>query len=162
MEKSPVVKYDEHGVMDGGTMGLPREMNRDIWLKEVFPEWGSYLNYEIDQFKVKPGAGALWYFGAMSCCIKEPGRCGLSDRQLRRAQHFHRPFLLRGLPHLRCGQAVLDAHSSHGHRPVEIQATSMPSASPTTIRTTWISTPSARLCRRPTANSSHRRKPPGE
>jgi L-ascorbate 6-phosphate lactonase len=65
-----VVKYDERGVMDGGTMGLPREMSRDIWLKEVFPEWGSYLNYEIDQFQVKPGSGALWYFGAMSCCIK--------------------------------------------------------------------------------------------
>ena len=65
-----VVKYDERGVMDGGTIGLPREMNRDIWLKEVFPEWGTYFNYEIDQFKVKPGTGALWYFGAMSCCIK--------------------------------------------------------------------------------------------
>jgi L-ascorbate 6-phosphate lactonase len=68
-----VVKYDERGVIDGGTIGLPREMNRDIWLKEVFPEWGSFLNYEIDQYEVKPGTGALWYFGAMSCCIKSQG-----------------------------------------------------------------------------------------
>ena len=36
-----VVKYDERGVLDGGTVGLPREMNRDIWLKEVFPEWAA-------------------------------------------------------------------------------------------------------------------------
>lgn len=70
MSNDSVVKYDERGVMDGGTIGLPRKMNRDIWLREVFPEWGSYLNYEIDKFEVKPGTGALWYFGAMSCAIK--------------------------------------------------------------------------------------------
>ena len=70
MSDDSVVKYDEKGVLDGGTVGLPREMSRDIWLKEVFPEWGSFLNYEIDQFQVKPGTGAMWYFGAMSCAIK--------------------------------------------------------------------------------------------
>ncbi len=43
MSDNSVVKYDEKGVLDGGTVGLPREMNRDIWLKEVFPEWGSFL-----------------------------------------------------------------------------------------------------------------------
>lgn len=70
MSDNSVVKYDEKGVMDGGTMGLPREMSRDIWLKEVFPEWSTYLNYEIDQFKVPQGTGALWYLGAMSCVLK--------------------------------------------------------------------------------------------
>ncbi len=70
MGDESVVKYDERGVLDGGTVGLPREMNRDIWLREVFPEWGSYLNYEIDNFEVKPGTGDVWYFGAMSCAIK--------------------------------------------------------------------------------------------
>jgi hypothetical protein len=48
MSEDSVVKYDERGVLDGGTVGLPREMSREIWLKEVFPEWGTYLNYEID------------------------------------------------------------------------------------------------------------------
>jgi len=70
MSNEGVVKYDERGVMDGGTVGLLRKMNRDIWLKEVFPEWGTYLNYEIDTFEVKPGTGVLWYFGAMSCALK--------------------------------------------------------------------------------------------
>ena len=70
MAEKEVVRYDEMGVMDGGTMGLPREMNRDIWLKEVFPEWGTFLNREIENFEVKPGKGVLWYFGAMSCAIK--------------------------------------------------------------------------------------------
>ena len=70
MSKDSVVKYDERGVMDGGTVGLPRKMSREIWLQEVFPEWGTYLNYEIDQFKVKPKTGAMWYFGGPSFALK--------------------------------------------------------------------------------------------
>ena len=121
MEKSPVVKYDEKGVMDGGTMGLRREMNRDIWLKEVFPEWGSYLNYEIDQFKVPSGAGALWYFGAMSCAIKTQAGSGVYRRSLFRAEHFHRLFVLRRLQNQRRRKALLDAYASNGDRPMEVQ-----------------------------------------
>lgn len=41
MSKESVVKYDERGVLDGGTVGLPRKMTREIWLQEVFPEWGT-------------------------------------------------------------------------------------------------------------------------
>ena len=59
MGDEKVVKYDERGVMDGGTIGLPRKMNREIWLQEVFPEWGTYLNREIANFEVKPVTGAL-------------------------------------------------------------------------------------------------------
>ena len=70
MSKDSVVKYDERGILDGGTVGLPREMSREIWLQEVFPEWGTYLNYEIDQFKVKPKTGAMWYFGGPSFALK--------------------------------------------------------------------------------------------
>jgi L-ascorbate 6-phosphate lactonase len=65
-----VVKYDEMGVMDGGTIGLAREMNRDIWLREVFPEWGSFLNYEIANFEVPDETGCLWYFGGPSYALK--------------------------------------------------------------------------------------------
>ncbi|MBW1673923.1 MAG: MBL fold metallo-hydrolase, partial [Deltaproteobacteria bacterium] len=70
MSEESIVKYDEKGIMDGSTMGKPREMNRDIWLKEVFPEWGTYLNEEIANFEVKPGTGALWYFGGPSFALK--------------------------------------------------------------------------------------------
>jgi hypothetical protein len=44
------MKNDEMGVIDGGTIGLPRETSRDIWLREVFPECGSFLNYEIANY----------------------------------------------------------------------------------------------------------------
>jgi hypothetical protein len=70
MSDERVVKYDEMGVMDGGTIGLAREMNRDIWLREVFPEWGSFLNYEIANFEVPNGTGCLWYFGGPSYALK--------------------------------------------------------------------------------------------
>jgi L-ascorbate 6-phosphate lactonase len=70
MAGDSVVRYDEYGIMDGSTMGKPRKMTREIWLQEVFPEWGSYLNYEIDKYEVKPGTAALWYFGGPSFALK--------------------------------------------------------------------------------------------
>jgi L-ascorbate 6-phosphate lactonase len=70
MSEDQVVKYDEMGVMDGGTVGLGRPMNRDIWLKEVFPEWGTFLNYEIEHFEVKGKKGVCWYLGGPSYAIK--------------------------------------------------------------------------------------------
>ena len=42
MSDERVVKYDEMGVMDGGTIGKPRPMSRDIWLQEVFPKIWEY------------------------------------------------------------------------------------------------------------------------
>jgi len=65
-----VVKYDERGVMDGSTVGMSREMTREKWLEEVFPEWGQFLNHEIANFEVQPGTGAMWYFGGPSFALK--------------------------------------------------------------------------------------------
>jgi len=31
------------------------KIDRDSWLREVFPEWGTYLNEEIEETKVPPG-----------------------------------------------------------------------------------------------------------
>ncbi len=70
MSEEQVVKYDERGVADGGTIGLPREMTREKWLQEVFPEWGQFLNHEIANFEVQPGTGAMWYFGGPSFALK--------------------------------------------------------------------------------------------
>lgn len=73
MSKESVVKYDESGVMDGGTIGKPRKMTREIWLQEVFPEWGTFLNHEIANFEVEPGKGVMWYFGGPSFALKSQG-----------------------------------------------------------------------------------------
>ena len=93
-----VVKYDERGILDGATVGLPRKMSRDIWLQEVFPEWGTYLNYEIDQTKVKPGTGAMWYFGGPVLRPEIPGGSGVHRRPVCGSEPFHGLFLLRRLP----------------------------------------------------------------
>ena len=76
-------------------------MTRDIWLQEVFPEWGTYMNYEIDQFKVKPKTGAMWYFGGPSFALKsQAGAVFLVDLYAGPSL-FHRLFLLRRLPYQR-------------------------------------------------------------
>jgi len=99
-----VVKYDERGVLDGATVGLPRKMSRDIWLKEVFPEWGTYLNYEIDQYKVKPGNRSHVVFRRALLRVEVPGGGGLPGGPLCRAEPLYRLLLLRGLSDRRGGQ----------------------------------------------------------
>jgi L-ascorbate 6-phosphate lactonase len=59
------------GVGDGGlNLGSDREINRDQWLKDVFPEWGTLLNQEIDNYKVKPDTFVLWWLGGASWWMK--------------------------------------------------------------------------------------------
>jgi L-ascorbate 6-phosphate lactonase len=50
-----------------------REMSREIWLDEVFPEWKSMLNMEIENAKVEKDTFALWFLGGPSWAYKSPG-----------------------------------------------------------------------------------------
>jgi hypothetical protein len=43
MAEEEVVKYDEMGVMDGGTVGLGRPMNRDIFGFKRFSRNGAHF-----------------------------------------------------------------------------------------------------------------------
>jgi L-ascorbate 6-phosphate lactonase len=58
-------------IMDGFTMGTAQD-DREICCRRS-SEWGSYLNEEIDQFKVKLGTGALVFRGP-SCLVTGGGR----------------------------------------------------------------------------------------
>lgn len=63
----------ERGISDGGLNLQPdREIDRDTWLREVFPEWKTYLNEEIDNTVVEPGTFALWRLGGAAIWIKTP------------------------------------------------------------------------------------------
>ena len=117
-----VVKYDERGILDGATVGLPRKMTRDIWLQEVFPEWGTYLNYEIDQTKVKPGDRGDVVFRRPVLRPEIPGRSGVHRGPVCGPEPFHGLFLLRRLPDQRRGQALLDAPEPPCDRSLEVQA----------------------------------------
>lgn len=54
------------------------KLNRDVWLKSVFPEWGTYLNEEIDETVVPTGKFMMWW---LSCCgiwLKTPGGANIT------------------------------------------------------------------------------------
>ncbi|MGA3220982.1 MAG: MBL fold metallo-hydrolase [Acidimicrobiales bacterium] len=68
-----VEKTDGRGILSGAYLGEDRDISRDDWLREVFPEWGSFLNKEINCFSVRPGSVALWWFGGPSFAMKTSG-----------------------------------------------------------------------------------------
>ncbi|WEV68761.1 L-ascorbate 6-phosphate lactonase [Bifidobacterium sp. ESL0775] len=46
------------------------EVTRETWMQEVFPEWGTWLNEEIDRTKVPQGKFAMWWLGNMGIWLK--------------------------------------------------------------------------------------------
>ena len=39
------------------------EITRENWIMSTFPEWGTWLNEEIENEEVKPGTVAMWWLG---------------------------------------------------------------------------------------------------
>ena len=66
----PTAKSDGRGILSGAYLGENREISRDDWLRDVFPEWGTFLNKEINDFAVRSGSVALWWFGGPSYAMK--------------------------------------------------------------------------------------------
>lgn len=46
------------------------EVTRENWVDSVFPEWGTYLNEEIEQAKVEEGSFAMWWLGCTGIWLK--------------------------------------------------------------------------------------------
>ncbi|MFC1506251.1 L-ascorbate 6-phosphate lactonase [Thermoproteota archaeon] len=66
------------GIGDGGlNLGPDKEIDRDQWLKDVFPEWGTILNKEIEETKPKPNSLILWWLGGASWWMKSEGGANL-------------------------------------------------------------------------------------
>lgn len=78
---SKKINYDEveivgdgRGTMQGNyLLNQDRPMDRIRWAMECFPEWGQYLNREIEKTKVKKGTYAFWWTGGMGFVLKSPG-----------------------------------------------------------------------------------------
>ena len=68
--KQSVVDNDGRGILRGEFMNEDRPMTRDDWLREVFPEWGTFLNNEIENECVEQGTVALWWLTGPSWCLK--------------------------------------------------------------------------------------------
>jgi L-ascorbate 6-phosphate lactonase len=67
------------GIMESADMAKERDLTRSQWLEECFPEWGTYLNRQIDETKVKPGKVVLWWFGGPSWALKSRDEVYLLD-----------------------------------------------------------------------------------
>ncbi len=48
------------------------EMTREQWIMSTFPEWGTWLNEEIENEKVAPGNVAMWWLGCTGIWLKTP------------------------------------------------------------------------------------------
>jgi L-ascorbate 6-phosphate lactonase len=54
------------------------EISRESWILSTFPEWGTWLNEEIEQEIVQPNTVALWWLGCTGIWVKSPGGANLS------------------------------------------------------------------------------------
>lgn len=54
-------------------MSLVNEITRESWILSTFPEWGTWLNEEIEMEEVKPGTFAMWWLGCTGLWVKSEG-----------------------------------------------------------------------------------------
>jgi L-ascorbate 6-phosphate lactonase len=65
---------DGRGTMRGDyLLNQDRPMDRIRWLIECFPEWGRFLNRQIEETRVEKGSYAFWWTGGMGFVLKSPG-----------------------------------------------------------------------------------------
>jgi len=65
-----VAKTDGRGVISGTYVSQNQEMTKAQWLEDCYPEWGSYLNKQIENCQVPKGQVALWWCGGPSWVLK--------------------------------------------------------------------------------------------
>jgi L-ascorbate 6-phosphate lactonase len=49
------------------------EITRDSWILNTFPEWGTWLNEEIEGTTVDPGTFSMWWLGCTGIWLKTEG-----------------------------------------------------------------------------------------
>lgn len=48
------------------------EITRESWIMDTFPEWGTWLNEEIEFERVEPNTVAMWWLGCTGIWMKTP------------------------------------------------------------------------------------------
>lgn len=59
-------------------MGKVDSITRESWILGTFPEWGTWLNEEIEAEFVAPGTVAMWWLACTGIWIKTEGNANLS------------------------------------------------------------------------------------
>jgi L-ascorbate 6-phosphate lactonase len=58
-------------------MSIVSDITRESWILGVVPEWGTWLNEEIEAEVVAPGSVAMWWLGCVGLWIKSEGGANL-------------------------------------------------------------------------------------
>jgi L-ascorbate 6-phosphate lactonase len=59
-------------------MGKIDSITRESWILNTFPEWGTWLNEEIDREHVAPGTFAMWWLGCTGVWLKSAGGANIA------------------------------------------------------------------------------------
>jgi L-ascorbate 6-phosphate lactonase len=54
------------------------EITRESWILNTFPEWGTWLNEEIEQTVVQSGTFSMWWLGCTGIWLKSEGGTNIS------------------------------------------------------------------------------------
>lgn len=54
------------------------DITRESWILGAFPEWGTWLNEEIEDEVVEPGTFAMWWIGNTGIWIKSEGNANIA------------------------------------------------------------------------------------
>lgn len=55
MAEQTIPKYDGRGIISGTYVTANQDIDRQQWLEDCYPEWGTFLNQEIATYKVPQG-----------------------------------------------------------------------------------------------------------
>jgi len=70
MSEKKIAKTDGRGIISGTYVTHNVQLDRTQWLEDCFPEWGTYLNNEIESYDVPKGQVGLWWSGGPSWVLK--------------------------------------------------------------------------------------------
>ena len=59
-------------------MSKVTETTRESWIKATFPEWGTWLNEEIENTEIKEGTVGMWWLGCTGIWFKTPGGANIT------------------------------------------------------------------------------------
>lgn len=99
-----------------------KDITRESWILSTFPEWGTWLNEEIDETVVEPNKVAMWWLGCTGIWIKTDQQTNIlmdlwvktgkrsSKNKLMTEQHQHQRMIgVKKLqPNLRAVPVVID------------------------------------------------------
>lgn len=69
-EKLEIIRSDGRGILAGDYLNQNRDITREQWLEDCFPEWGTFLNQQIETIEIPKGQVGLWWLGGPSWVLK--------------------------------------------------------------------------------------------